>query len=117
MLQTMESARAGDTGRDLSLGEVIATRTYRRVDKDDNETAVTVLVGKPQRAADANEYQCPFQLIGIDNQLTRLACGHDSIQALQAAFILISATINHLNNELGRKLIWDGGRKGDLGFP
>ncbi|MDX6383504.1 MAG: hypothetical protein QOK48_1077 [Blastocatellia bacterium] len=117
MLQTIESGRAGDNGLGLSLGEIVASRSYRLVDEDNNERAVSVLVGKPQRARDANEYQCPFQLIGIGNQIIQSARGHDSIQALQAAFILISASINHLSNEFGRELIWDGGRKGELGFP
>ena len=117
MLQTIESERAGDSGLDFDLGEIIATRSYRLVDEDNHERAVSVLIGKPQRAGDANEYQCPFQLVGIGNQVIQVARGHDSIQALQAAFILISANINHLSNEFGRELIWDGGRRGELGFP
>ena len=70
------------------------------------------MVGK-----DSTDHQYPFQLIGIGNQTTQVARGYDAIQALQSALILISANLNHLNNELGRKLIWDGGRKGELGFP
>jgi len=102
---------------DFDLGEIIATRNFRFVDEGDNERAVSVLVGKPQPANDSPEYQCPFQVIGIGNQTTQIARGHDSIQALQSALILISANLNYLNNELGRKLIWAGGRAGELGFP
>jgi hypothetical protein len=102
---------------DPDIGEIIATRNYRLVDEDNNERAVSVLVGKPQPAKDSQDYQCPFQVIGIGNQITQVARGYDAIQALQSALILISANLNHLNNELGRKLIWDGGRKGELGFP
>ena len=102
---------------DFDMGEIIATRSYRVLDEDNNERAISVLVGKPEPARDSAEYQCPFQLIGIGNQMIQIARGHDSVQALQSAFILISANINHLNNELGRKLIWDGGRTGELGFP
>ena len=101
----------------LDIGEIIATRSYRLVDEENNERAVSVLVGKPQPVNDSHDYQCPFQLIGIGNQTTQVARGYDAIQALQSALILISANLNHLNNELGRKLIWDGGRKGELGFP
>jgi hypothetical protein len=101
----------------LDIGEIIATRSYRLVDEENNERAVSVLVGKPQPVNDSQDYQCPFQLIGIGNQTTQVARGYDAIQALQSALILISANLNHLNNELGRKLIWDGGRKGELGFP
>jgi len=102
---------------DFDLGEIIATRNFRFVDEGDNERAVSVLVGKPQPSNDSPEYQCPFQVIGIGSQTTQIARGHDSIHALQSALILISANLNYLNNELGRKLIWAGGRTGELGFP
>jgi hypothetical protein len=101
----------------FDIGEIIATRSYRLVDEDNNQRAISVLVGKPEPAGDSAGYQCPFQLVGIGNQTIQIARGYDSIHALQSAFILISANINHLNNELGRKLIWDGGRTGELGFP
>jgi hypothetical protein len=99
-----------------SLGEIIATRRLHFIDGE-NKRAVSVFVGKPQQSNDSSEYQCPFQVIGIGSQNTQVARGHDSIHALQAAFILISANLRNLNNELGGKLIWDGALKGELGFP
>jgi hypothetical protein len=102
---------------DFDLGEIIATRQFRFIDEGNNERAVSVLVGKPQQSGDSSDYQCPFQVIGIGSQTTQLARGYDSIQALQSALILISANLNYLNDELGRKLIWAGGRDGELGFP
>jgi hypothetical protein len=101
----------------MDMGEIIATRIYRFFDEDNNERAVSILVGKPEPAKGSPDYQCPFQLIGIGSQITQVARGHDSIQALQSALILISASLNHLNDELGRRLIWEGGRTGELGFP
>jgi hypothetical protein len=97
--------------------EIMATRRLHFVDEGDHERTVSVFVGKPQQSNDSSDYHCPFQVIGIGSQQTQLARGHDSIQALQSALILIAASLNHLNNELGGKLIWDGGRKGELGFP
>ena len=102
---------------DFDLGEIIATRKLRLVDEDNNERVVSVLLGKPQQSNDSSDYQCSFQVIGIGSQITQVARGYDSIQALQSALILISANLNYLNNELGRKLIWDGAPKGELGFP
>ena len=102
---------------DFDLGEIIASRNFRFVDEGDNERIVSVLVGKPQPSNDTPEYQCPFQVIGIGHQTIQIARGHDSIQALQSALILISANLNYFNNELGRNLIWEGGRNGELGFP
>lgn len=99
------------------IGEIIATRRLYYFDETNQRKAISVVVGKPQPSPDSPEFQCPFQLIGIGSQDTQTARGHDSIQALQSALILVAANLNHLNNQLGRRLIWDGGIKGDLGFP
>ena len=100
-----------------SIGEIIATRRFRFVDEDNHPKSVSVFVGKPQQSNGSADYQCPFQIIGIGSQSTQVARGYDSIQALQSALILVSADLNQLNNELGGKLIWDGGGKDELGFP
>lgn len=100
-----------------TIGEIIATRTLYLVDDDNSKRVVSVLVGKPEPSEDQSVYQCPFQLIGIGSQKTQLAQGVDSIHALQSAMILIAANLNHLNDELGGRLSWAGGRDGDLGFP
>ena len=97
------------------IGEIIATRQLYFADDADNKRTVSVFVGNP--SPDSPVYQCPFQVIGIGSQKTQSARGHDSIQALQSAMILIAARLNHLNNELGGRLRWDGGSKGELGFP
>jgi len=99
------------------VGEIIATRQLHYFDESNRKRIVSVFVGKPQPAHDAKDYQCPFQLIGIGHQKTQVARGHDSIQALQSALILAAASLNHLNEKLGRKLVWEGGAKGELGFP
>ena len=98
------------------IGEIIATRRLYFVDDNDNKRTVSVFVGKPQPSPDSG-YHCPFQVIGIGSQETQSARGHDSIESLQSAMILIAARLNHLNNELSGRLRWDGGGKGDLGFP
>jgi hypothetical protein len=99
------------------IGEIIATRHLYYFDETNQKIAISVVVGKPQPAPDSPEFQCPFQLIGIGSQDTQTARGHDSIQALQSALILVAANLNHLNEQLGQRLIWDGGAEGDLGFP
>jgi hypothetical protein len=99
------------------IGEIIATRRLYFVDDGDNKRTVSVFIGKPRPSPDPPGYHCPFQVIGIGSQETQTAHGHDSIQSLQSAMILIAARLNHLNNELGGRLRWDGSGKGDLGFP
>jgi hypothetical protein len=100
-----------------SVGEIIATRKLYFFDESDKKRSVSVFLGKPEQSPDSTGYQCHFQIIGIGSQQTQLARGVDSIQALQSAFVLIAATLNHLNNEIGDRLAWEGGRKGELGFP
>ena len=100
-----------------SIGEIIATRNLHFIDESNHQRTVSVLLGKPQQSNGSSDYQCPFQVIGIGSQTTQLARGHDSIQALQSALVLISANLNYLNNELGGKLIWEGASQGELGFP
>jgi len=99
------------------IEEIIATRRLYYFDETNQRKTISVIVGKPQPSPDSPEFQCPFQLIGIGSQDTQTARGHDSIQALQSALVLIAANLNHLNNQLGQRLIWDGGVEGDLGFP
>jgi hypothetical protein len=100
-----------------TIGEIIATRTLYLVDDDNSKRIISVFVGKPQPSEDQSGYRCPFQLVGIGNQKTQFAQGHDSIHALQSAMILIAANLNHLNDELGGRLRWEGSRNDDLGFP
>jgi len=99
------------------VGEIIATRQLYYFDETNRKRIVSIFVGKPQPSSDSDDYQCLFQVIGLGHQQTQVARGHDSIQALQSALILAAASLNHLNDQLGRKLTWEGGAKGELGFP
>ena len=100
-----------------TLGEIIANRRLYLIDEENVRGTVSVLVGKPQPSAESSRYFCPFQIIGIGNQNTHLAEGTDSVHALQSAMILIGVNLNHLNNELGGRLKWNGDESGELGFP
>ena len=99
------------------VGEIIASRQLYYFDDTNRKRIVSVFIGKPQPSPDSKDYQCLFQLIGVGQQKTQVARGYDSIQALKSALILASASLNHLNEQLGRKLVWEGGVKGELGFP
>jgi hypothetical protein len=97
--------------------EIIATRRLYFFDEGNNKRTVSIFIGKPQQSPDSTGYHCPFQVIGIGSQQTQLARGVDSIRALQSALILIAASLNHLNNEIGGRLAWEAGCNGELGFP
>ena len=100
-----------------SVGEIIASRMLYLVDEHGNKRPVSVFVGKPQPSHRDPGYECPFQIIGIGAQNTHLGHGRDSIQALKTALILLGATLRQLNEELGGRLVWEGGVPGELGFP
>jgi hypothetical protein len=109
--------KAWETGMDFySLGEIIATRTLHLVDEHGHKRPVSVFIGKPEPAEDSG-YKCCFQVIGIGSQETKLARGIDSIQALQSAMVLVGASLQRLNLEIGGTLSWNGEVPGDLGFP
>lgn len=99
-----------------SVGEIIASRMLHVLDENGNKRPVSIFIGKPQPATDASGYECPYQVIGVGNQKTSVGHGSDSIEALRTAMILLGAELNHLNDELGGRLIWNGGPKGELGF-
>ena len=100
-----------------SVGEIIASRMLYLVDENENKRPVSVFLGKPQPSSSGPGYECPFQIIGIGSQNTQVGHGRDSIQALKTALILLGAKLNHLNEELGGRLAWEGGAPGELGFP
>lgn len=100
-----------------SIGEIIASRMLHIIDENGNKRPVSVFIGKPQPLTDLSGYECPYQIIGIGSQETHFGNGHDSIQALKTAMILLGANLNHLNDELGGRLVWNGESKGELGFP
>ena len=100
-----------------SIGEIIASRMLHVVDEHGNKRPVSIFIGKPQPSADSSGYRCAYQIIGIGNQETQIGHGRDSIHALKTAMILLGDTLNDLNDEIGGKLVWNGGRKGELGLP
>lgn len=100
-----------------SVGEIIASRKLYVIDEQGHKRPVSVFVGKPEPGVDGSGYVCPFQIIGVGSQATYAAHGVDSIQAIQAAFVLLGANLHHLNEELAGRVFWEGGATGELGFP
>ena len=100
-----------------SIGEIIASRMLHVVDEHGHKRPVSVFIGKPQPLPNSSGYECPYQIIGIGTQETYTGHGRDAIQALRTAMILLGANLNHLNDELGGRLVWNGGPQGEFGFP
>ena len=100
-----------------SVGEIFVSRQLYYLDQYNQKKPVTVFISKPEPLAGTAGYECRFQVMGIGSQRIQTVRGRDSIQALQSALVLIASSLNHLNDRLGRKLVWEGGIKGELGFP
>lgn len=78
---------------------------------------VTVVIGKPEKFPDSDDYYCPYQITGIGNEKIRYAGGIDAVQALLLALNMIGADL-YTSKEAKKGLLrWKGGDKGELGFP
>lgn len=100
-----------------SLGEIIAIREFGAIDGSALTQKVRVLIGKPEQFPEGPGYYCPFQISGAGSEDIKYAVGIDAVQALQLAMVMIGATLDFRNQELGGILQWEGSSKGDLGFP
>ncbi len=99
-----------------SVGDIIASRMLHLIDENGQKRPVSVFVGKPQPSRDGPGYECPFQVIGLGSQTTRVTQGRDAIEALTAALKMLSANLHQLNDELGGSLFWEDSAPGEFGF-
>jgi len=100
-----------------NLGEIIAIRELFVLLERNEKKKVTVFIGKPRPFSDADGYYCPFQIVGIGGEEIKYAAGIDAIQSLQLVMIILGATLQFLNDQVGGSLRWEGSTGGDLGFP
>jgi hypothetical protein len=100
-----------------NVGEVIARRTLLLVPEEGAGSEVIILLGKPQKLPDHEDYYCPYQIKGAGDEKARYACGVDAFQALHLALSTLAVELEVLNKGLGGKLRWDCDDTGGLGFP
>lgn len=74
------------------MGTVIAKRVVTRQEPSGNKSEVHILIGQPMQRYDVdNNFQdwfCPVQLLGIEDNRVHAAFGVDSIQSLYFALVL-----------------------------
>jgi hypothetical protein len=99
------------------VGEVIGTRTLRLAKGTNTPSEVLVLVGKPQRLPDHEDYYCPYEIKGAGIDKVRYACGIDALQALLLTLSVLKVELEVLNKDLGGGLSWEFDEKGTFGFP
>jgi hypothetical protein len=99
----------------IELGEIIAERIFK-IRLNERTEEVMVLLGKPVRFSDSDDYLAPFQIKGIGNEKVRYSGGIDSFQSIQLAMRMISYELDALSQTLGAKFSWEGDEEGSLGF-
>jgi hypothetical protein len=93
------------------VGNVIATRELSLP----AGKLVTVLVGKPEKFPDTDDYYCPYQIRGFGSERVRYAGGSDAVQALELALKMIGTDLYTSKEAQAGELSWQGGK--NLGFP
>ncbi len=94
------------------VGVQIATRVLQA-----NDRKITVVIGRPEKFPEGEDYYCPYQILGFGNERVRYAGGVDAVQALQLALQKIGADLYTSQEAQSKQLAWVGGNLGDLGFP
>jgi hypothetical protein len=97
------------------LGEVVATRTLSLINGESRKE-VTVLLGKPRKLSNSQDYTCVVQIRGLGNEKPRSIVGVDAIQAIQLALAFIGVELR-AHAQSGVHIQWEGAEEGELGFP
>lgn len=92
---------------------IIATRELALGD----DKKVVIIIGKPEKFPDYEDYYCPYQIVGIGNENIRYAGGIDGVQALLLALNMIGADLYTSNEFKAGILSWKSGEKDNIGFP
>jgi hypothetical protein len=97
-----------------NVGDIVASRELML----DGKQMVQVLIGKPERLPDHDDWYCPNQIVGIGSGKVKSAVGVDSVQALVLSLQMVGAQLYcSAEYEAGRLSLECGVVKGDLGFP
>ena len=100
----------------IKLTEKIAVRMLTLVGVQGDAKKIEVIIGKPERFADSEDYFCPYKIIGLGKEKIKYAAGIDGIQAIQLAMKMIGADLYSSKEAKEGFLKWEGGDEGDLGF-
>ena len=96
----------------IPIGEVIAERVLEAT-KNGESYVATVRLGRPLRLEGAPDYRCPYQVLGIGDDVVRSASGEDSMQALELALKMLAAELYFRYKDFA--FTWFGDH--DIGFP
>lgn len=83
------------------LGEIGAVPEMYIADEAGSERKIQVLVGKPKPFPESSGSYCRFQIVGVGDEEIRYAAGVDAMQSLQLVMVIIGATLQSLNDQVG----------------
>lgn len=98
----------------IKIEDIIAEREF---DLEPNKK-IKLIIGRPQKISDSDDYLCQFQFEGFRNGNIREAWGVDSTQALIIAFQMASALLLTSEEGKAKKIKWLGSTDRDMfGLP
>ena len=96
------------------IGEIIADRPFHLLDQPGNE--VRLLIGRPRPAEEGDDWCCPYQILGVGDEIVRAGMGVDALQALQLVITkAVPAWLAKLLEE-NPSLRWEDAEYGDFGL-
>ena len=98
------------------LSDVIAERRLTLVAQAGTVQEVSVRLGKPKPAEDADDFSCEIEIVMPDEVINSRILGVDAFQALQLATRYIASRLHHYRRERNAILYWTG-KGDDMGFP
>jgi hypothetical protein len=97
-----------------NVGDIAASRELML----DGEQMVQILIGKPERLPDHDDWYCSHQIVGIGSGEVKRIWGVDSVQALVLSLQMVGAQLYCSAEYAAGRLSWEcGAVKGDLGLP
>lgn len=98
------------------LDEVILQRAYDVETREGASREIAVRIGRPTRdLAEGGDWKCGYIVDGLGRDISGVAYGVDSLQALLLCLRRIAAELDHVSRELNATLTWLGME--DLGLP
>jgi hypothetical protein len=97
-----------------SVGKVLAERILE-LDAAGDRRKVRVLLGQPRTMPGSHDFFCPYQVVGLGDEVVRYAGGVDAAQAIYLAMEAVGTALAATREALSGALTWYG--EPALGFP
>jgi hypothetical protein len=97
----------------IQLGEIFIERVFEIHDMAEKVSGVILRIGKPQEIQ-PNHWYCPFQILGIGDEVVKAAFGVDSLKAMMIAIKMASIFLEDFARHEDKRITWLN--RDDLGF-